>query len=245
MLKKLVNVGLFWHGISKYQIPLRDSLFLQNRPSPSQNEGLSGGRKLFKSYRRAIFLFIFCSLSFVPFLGAEEGYFKMFPVYTDARSPDNHYIPSGYMGDYNDIKIRQSWMENPRSGTTSIRIEYLPRVSQGARWVGVYWQNPANNWGEREGGFDLSGATKLTFWARGETGEERIEEFKMGGLTGEYPDSDTAGIGPVILTREWKQYRINLEGKDLFYISGGFAWATNLDVNPEGCVFYLDDIRYE
>ncbi|PJC48769.1 MAG: hypothetical protein CO035_01710, partial [Candidatus Omnitrophica bacterium CG_4_9_14_0_2_um_filter_42_8] len=31
--------------------------------------------------------------------------FKGFKVYTDARSPDNHYIPSGYMGDYSDIKV--------------------------------------------------------------------------------------------------------------------------------------------
>ena len=44
---------------------------------------------------------------------------------------------------------------------------------------------------------------------------------------------------------DWKQYVINLEGKDLSSISGGFAWATNLDVNPDGATFYLDDIRYE
>ena len=178
-------------------------------------------------------------------LNAEEGLFKLFPVYTDARSPDNHYIPSGYMGDYGDIKVDQSWMVNPHSGTTSIRISYSAQASQGVRWAGVYWQNPANNWGEKQSGFNLTGATKLTFWARGEKGGERIEEFKMGGIVGEYSDSDTAGIGPALLTQEWKQYTINLKGKDLSYISGGFAWATNADVNPEGCVFYLDDIRYE
>jgi len=109
----------------------------------------------------------------------------------------------------------------------------------------MYWQNPANNWGDREGGYDLTGATKLTFWVRGENGGERIEEFKIGGITGLYPDSDIAGIGPVMLTQEWKQYEIDLRGKDLSYISGGFAWSTNLDVNLNGVTFYLDDVRYE
>ncbi|NQT75331.1 MAG: hypothetical protein HQ566_02290 [Candidatus Omnitrophica bacterium] len=171
--------------------------------------------------------------------------FKTFPVYTDGRSPDNHYNPSGYMGDYSDIKIDASSFDSPHAGTTCIKITYTNAVSQGARWSGVYWQNPANNWGDRQGGFDLTGATRLTFWARGEYGGERIEEFKIGGITGMYSDSDVAGIGPVLLTAEWKEYEIDLRGKDLSYISGGFALSSNLDVNPDGAIFYLDDIRYQ
>ena len=67
----------------------------------------------------------------------------------------------------------------------------------------------------------------------------------MGGITGEYPDSDSAGIGPVVLTTEWQQFTIDLQGKDLSSIIGGFCWASNIDVNPDGMVFYLDDIQYE
>ncbi len=171
--------------------------------------------------------------------------FKGFPIYTDAKSPDNHYIPSGYMGDYADAKIERACFDNPHSGTTCIKVTYTNAASNGARWVGVYWQSPANNWGDRKGGFDLTGAKKLVLWVRGEKGGERIEEFKLGGLTGLYPDSDIAGIGPIMLTQEWKQYEIDLSGKDLSYISGGFCWSTNLDVNPEGATFYLDDIKYE
>ena len=171
--------------------------------------------------------------------------FKGFPIYSDAKSPDNHYIPSGYMGDYSDIKIETASFDNPHAGTTCMKITYSSAASQGARWAGVYWQSPANNWGDKKGGFDLTGAKKLTFWARGAKGGERIEEFKLGGITGLYPDSDIAGIGPVMLTPEWKQYEIDLNGKDLSYISGGFCWATNLDVNADGATFYLDDIKYE
>jgi len=169
-----------------------------------------------------------------------------FDVYTERSSASNHFTPSGWMGDYGDLKIGEAWTADPHSGTTCIRVVYSENVSQGARWAGIFWQNPPNNWGQaKEAGFDLSAAAKLTFWARGEEGGERIEEFKMGGISGDYPDSDVAGIGPVLLTPEWKKYTIDLTGKDLSYIIGGFCFSTNVDVNPEGCVFYLDDIRYE
>jgi len=168
-----------------------------------------------------------------------------FYVYADGSSLDNHYILSGWMGDHGDIKLDQNHRIDPFSGSSCIKVVYSGRVTQGARWAGVYWQNPANNWGSKDGGFDLTGADKLTFWAKGEKGGERIEEFKMGGLMGEYSDSDSGGIGPVVLTDEWKQYTIDLRGKDLSYIIGGFCWSTNVDVNPEGATFYLDEIRYE
>ena len=175
-----------------------------------------------------------------------ENSFKLFPVYTNIGSRDNHFVPSGFMPDGSCLEFSNRWIEDCHSERTCLRIAYDVECSkQGARWVGVYWQNPANNWGNRKGGYNLEGATKLTFWAKGEKGGERIEEFKMGGITGDYPDTDTAFIGPVVLTPEWKQYVVDLRGKDLSYVSGGFSWSTNVDVNPENCIFYLDDIRYE
>lgn len=171
--------------------------------------------------------------------------FKVFNVYTDRSSPGNHYIPSGWMGDFSDIKIDDRYMTNAHSGTTCIRIEYIPRRSQGAGWMGIYWQNPANNWGSKKSGFDLTGAKKLTFWARGEKGSEIISEFKVGGITGEFSDSDSAGIGPAMLSTDWKEYEIDLTGKDLSHIIGGFCLSANADDNPDGFVIYLDDIKYE
>lgn len=171
--------------------------------------------------------------------------FKPFNIYADSKSPDNHYIPSGWMGDFGDITVNDKWMDSPRTGTTCIRIDYNPLRTQGAGWIGIYWQNPANNWGNKKAGFDLSGAKKLTFWARGENGGEIMSEFKIGGITGEFSDSDSAGIGPAMLSKDWKQFEINLEGKDLSHIIGGFCFSANSTDNPEGFVIYLDDIRYE
>ena len=144
------------------------------------------------------------------------------------------------------IIFADDWKENCHNGSTCVKVVYDVECSRNdEKWAGIYWLNPANNWGNRKGGFNLAGAEKLTFWARGEKGGEQVQEFTIGGITGDYPDTDTAVIGPVILGAQWKQYTIDLRGKDLSYISGGFAWTTSEDVNPEDCTFFLDDIKYE
>ncbi len=176
---------------------------------------------------------------------AVNAAFKRFNVYTDRSVRDNHFIPSGWMGDYGDIKIDAGCKDNPHSGTTSIKIAYSAEQKQGAGWCGIFWQNPANNWGTKQGGFDLTGAKKLTFWARGERGGEVLAEVKVGGITGEYSDSDSASIGPITLTRDWKEYTIDLAGKNLSYISGGFCWSASAADNPNGFTIYLDEIYYE
>lgn len=168
-----------------------------------------------------------------------------FYIYSDSSSAKNHFIPSGWMGDYGDIKLDTKSKEDPYLGDTCIKVIYSAKGTQGARWAGMYWQYPADNWATQDVGYDLSKATKLTFWARGAKGGERIEEFKMGGIMGEFPDSDSASIGPIILNKEWTQYTIDLKGKDISFIIGGFCWSTNVDVNPEGATFYLDEIKYE
>lgn len=178
---------------------------------------------------------------------ANTAEFKPFVVYKDKGFP-NRFTPSGYMPTGECLYMNDAWTEKCVEGKSCVKVIYDIECSKkGRNWAGIYWLNPADNWGERKGGYHLSGATKLTFMARGEKGGERIEEFKIGGVGRgmDYPDSDSAFIGPVILTPEWKEYTIDLRGKDLSYISGGFAWVTNTDVNPEACVFYLDDIEFK
>lgn len=170
---------------------------------------------------------------------------KIFNLYTDSSAPDNRYAASGWMGDTGDISMNEQYMENPHSGTTCIKVGYSAKGVQGKGWAGVFWQDPVNNWGEIKGGYDLTGYNKLTFWARGETGGEAIEKFKVGGISGAYPDSVEVVMGPVVLGTQWKKYSINLSGEDLSYVSGGFSWVTNSRLNPNGAVFYLDDIRFE
>ena len=180
-----------------------------------------------------------------------------FYVYLDAEYAGNHFFPTGHMGDYLDIKIDLYNKENPYSGLTCIKIIYTGRAYQGGKWTGLYWQDPVNNWGEKLGGYDLTEATKLTFRARGKAGGEILTTFKVGGIIGKYGDSGTNFIGPIVLTKKWTKYAIDLKNvtpqniefcsqmRPISRIIGGFAWATNIDVNHGGITFYLDEIRYE
>ena len=169
-----------------------------------------------------------------------------FYIYKQFHARENHFAPSGWMGDYGDIRFDDHWQPSgKKNAKTVIRVAYSAKAQQGNGWAGIYWQNPANNWGSRPGGFNLNGMKKLVFKVRGENGGERVEEFKVGGITGDYADSGTAAVGPVTLAKNWKQYEINLEGQELSSITGGFCWTMSRESNPNGAVLYLDDIRYE
>ena len=110
----------------------------------------------------------------------------------------------------------------------------------------------------------MTGATKLTFWARGKYGGEIISKFQVGGITGKYRDSGIASIGPITLSKEWREYTIDLAKMDnyiivseedkecwpfmepLSRIIGGFCWATSMTVNHNNNItVYLDEIRFE
>ena len=169
-----------------------------------------------------------------------------FYIYREFHSRDNHFAPSGWMGDYGDVLFDDHWLpKGAKSGKPIIRIAYSAEGKQGNDWAGMYWQNPANNWGNRPGGFNLNGARRLVFKARGEKGGEVVDEFKMGGIAGDYADSATASSGLVTLTKKWQEISIDLEGQELSSITGGFCWTLSRDHNPDGAIFYLDDIRFE
>lgn len=169
-----------------------------------------------------------------------------FYVYYDTGSSYNHFYPSGWMGDWGEIKFNDDYRRDPRSGGSCIRVTYFGKGFHGAGWAGIYWQNPLKNWGTVFGGYNLSKAKRLSFYAKGEKGGEVISEFKVGGITGDYSDSGVVSIGPVVLTDQWKQYIIDLTDADLSYISGGFCWSTSKNVNSDRPItFYLDEIRYE
>ena len=177
----------------------------------------------------------------------ENKIFQKFIVYQD-KSSINHYTPSGYMPTGECIKMNDAWQLDCREGKTCVKVIYDVTCSAKSRqWAGVYWLHPADNWGDNKGGYNLTGAKRLVFWAKGEKGGEQIDKFEIGGIGANraYPDSDGASIGPVILSKDWKEYSIDLRGKDLTYISGGFAWMANVDNNSNSCTFFIDDVYFE
>ena len=172
---------------------------------------------------------------------AQSGAKAVLPliVYGD-NAGDAPFTPSGYMGNTGAIKMDDQWTANPHSGKTCLKVDYTAADN----WGGVVWQNPANDWGDLPGGWNLTGAKKLTFWARGDKGGENVS-FLLGllGKDKTYSDTATGKLGPVTLTKEWKQYTLDLTGKDLLQIKTGFAWT--LAASGQPVTFYLDDIWYE
>ena len=158
------------------------------------------------------------------------------------------YVASGYMGDGEAgtkfVQMRRVAGEMPRAGDTdgmSTRITYQPG---GKGFAGVYWQSPADNWGDKPGN-KIQGATKISFWAVGAKGGE-IVEFKAGGINAKrFQDAFEKSMGSVALTNQWKQYSISLKGLNLTSVLGAFAWVATAIDNPSGLTFYLDAIRYE
>ena len=163
-----------------------------------------------------------------------------FKVYDEVDRGEASYVPSGYMGNAAAIKMNERCPDNPHSGKTCLKVNYAASDN----WGGVVWQSPANDWGEKPGGMNLSGAKRLTFWARGEKGGETVS-FLCGLLTKDKPFYDTVQekLDRVTLTKEWKQYSIDLRGKDLSRIKTGFAWTYAATGSP--ATFFLDDIQYE
>jgi hypothetical protein len=185
-----------------------------------------------------------------------------FYIYRDDGMPGtNHFVPSGIMGDTGDITVDEGWSTNPHSGITSIRIQYDPNLKGPShcdhygppcKWAGVYWQEPANNWGEDKklmnSGFTLSEYHVLRFWARTDTKchGKCVVNFKVGGIDAKYGDSLKSGrCVKADLTDKWAQFEIDLNNADLRHIIGGFSFSVAQPDYPLGLTLYLDDIRFE
>ncbi len=159
------------------------------------------------------------------------------------------FIPCGAMGDAmlgeNYVKITPNASENPRPGDTdnrSVKFEY--KQTSKDKWAGWYWLYPDCNWGE-EPGTKITGAKKIIFWARGERGGELIK-IKVGGVKEQEYKDKLDLIKQFELTNKWQEYTINIPNpdKNLENVIGAFAWIAEKESNPQGLVFYLDEIQY-
>ena len=168
---------------------------------------------------------------------------QKFYIFCSSDPTKNRYIPSGYMGDTMDLNLSSARIPTPSGSGTCLRVRYTPDGIN--EWAGIYWQNPENNWGSVKGGYNLTGAEKLTFWVKGKQGKEKIRGIKIGGITGKHSDTDSFTTTPIVLSKNWKKFEISLKGLDLSYISGGFCIILTKEDNPGGCEFYLDEICYE
>ena len=149
------------------------------------------------------------------------------------------WAPSGWMGSYEELQLDGDYADNPHRGDACIKMRYQGKFG----WVGVAWQHPSNNWGDTDGGFDVSSATALEFWARGKWGGEHVSAGV--GLIGKdkpYPDSGLATIDDIVLEKAWKKYLIPLDDIDLSSIKTGFY--ISIKGQQTSVTVYLDSIRF-
>ncbi len=95
-----------------------------------------------------------------------DRYSNTFDVYTDRDAGGNHFIPSAQFPFPVSMLVDDNWKDNPYSGCSCIRIQPLLNINVG--WTSMMWEepegfvsNPTNY-----NGYNLTGATKLSFWAR-------------------------------------------------------------------------------
>ncbi len=181
-------------------------------------------------------------------------------VYKDLGDGLNRFTQKAWMGDTFGSVPEMNEAAEGRGGTTGIaaELDFAAHSWGGYMFVnGILKpgeQQPEADFGDADAGMDLSGAQRLSFYARGENGGESVEFFAAG--LGWYfdipqkPYMDSVhklSLGTVKLTQEWQRFEIPLQGSDLSRIGCGFGWVTNWKDNyPLGEIkFYLDDIKYE
>lgn len=204
--------------------------------------------------------------AYLPWARRLDQYQEALYVYDDYSSAGNHFHERGLIGPTNAYPyistMEEDCRESPFSGNTCIRCVFRDAPHNWGGWLflnGVYdadAKRPRPDWGRARGaGYDLTGATQLTFRARGRDGGERVEFF-CGGVgrgpgtgvpTERHPDSLTRiSLGCVTLSNTWQEYSIPLDGADLARVINGFGWQTTAARNRGRTIeFFLDDIRYD
>ncbi len=160
-----------------------------------------------------------------------------FYVYKDGN--DLPYFPTAYMGNYKDIKVDTNNQEDVHSGTSSLKISYNSDYG----WYGLGLVDPANDWGEILGGYDITGATKFSFWAK--ASKKKVKATIGFGLIGKNkPFPDTAKKSKeIILTTKWKKYTIKIKKLDLSCIRSGLVlFSSNYQSTQD---IYFDDVVFE
>lgn len=185
-------------------------------------------------------------------------------VYRDFAQTENNFTQKMMIWGNNRNLVKnmdENWSTDPYDGSSCIRCRVDTRGNDWGGWMFLNGYLPAgetqpklNDGRQQNAGLDLSGATELRFYARGELGGERVEFFTLGyGYDGEtderlvnYPDSaHKRSRGFITLTDEWQEYKINVESANLSYVCCGFGFVCSGNESGDAeNVFYLDEIRF-
>lgn len=173
---------------------------------------------------------------------------------------DAGFVPSGWMGEgavANVPTAQRPLQVDPRSQATPHTPPYCQKWSyrpdpRGEGWAAVAWQYGEQNWGDKPGkNWSKNRFTQVSVWARGvpdRRGALPRVQFKAGGgsdPTKKHQASFEVEGDFVTLTEQWKQYTLDLRGKNLSQVIAAFVLVIRAqDLGPEGATLFLDDIEY-
>ncbi|MDA8968733.1 hypothetical protein N9F48_01575 [Akkermansiaceae bacterium] len=161
------------------------------------------------------------------------------PVEITGAAVNGPWAPSGWMGNTEKLKMDEAWTENPKVGKECTKVSF----QSDSGWAGVVWQHPSGDWGDAPGGFDLTGATKLSFWARGNAGGEKVT-IGIGNIGNDKVYHDTfADKKELTLGTEWQEFEIDLTGKNLTRIKSALYFTTSSTGQPQ--TFFLDGVTIQ
>jgi len=173
---------------------------------------------------------------------------KRYWVYRDAESKENngHWTNVMPAEGAKMLKLNMAWKTDPNAGATCVRVDIK---WQEPLWCGLAVSSQPDYWGEdvKKEAFDLSGAKKLVFHARGAAGGEYIQ-VKCA-ITGDKKFGDSAK-GPaesewIKLDKSWKAYEVDLSKTNLKRVVTPFCFVSNKDYNDKDITFFLDDISID
>jgi hypothetical protein len=173
------------------------------------------------------------------------------------------YVTSGYEGAVAAITMAfdptcGGNRSSPGASGNCHPVTYTPPPpgSTAPNWSGVLWQHPTNNWGNLGPGYAIpAGATKVSFWARGQLGGEVVTFYAGFDVTPSPTapcfDSVTGSLKKT-LTTPWTHYTMPLTGQYPSGIISPFGYVVSvadqplIDGGPPTSVaFYIDDIQWQ
>ena len=161
------------------------------------------------------------------------------PFYVYQDGDHTPYFPSAYMGNHKAISVDLKSTEEVYSGTSALKLSY----KDSDNWYGLGLVTPADDWGDIEGGYDLSGATKFSFWAK--ASENKLTATIGFGLIKNdkaFPDS-VIERKDIKLTTKWKKYTLKLDHQDMSCIRSGLVIFSSANGLPHQ--IYIDDVVFE
>lgn len=153
------------------------------------------------------------------------------------------FFESSWQGDFSQITIPMDLVEDacmtrpPGAVGRCSKWRYTPSAAVAPTWAAVAWVNRADANYTHDPVCLATGATRISFWARGVKGGE-IVSFGGG----------SALEVPITLSDEWREYEVPLEGVTYTTPDGvqpnGFSWKVDPGEPAEIVEFFIDSIQF-